>query len=315
MATKSARLAPLRRFAVVVALLVLGMGIAPTTAGAAAKPTATGTLTYTCGFNICQLSASGRGKATRLTNNGTKRAPYAFAATSRNGKVTIFTRGGGKTVQLFTKKKGKKAKAQAKAYWGSPIGYTRLNATGTIARWNEFAFTYPGPQINPWQLSLPLKAKKVNGDKDVHYTYSAHVGFGKGGTRLITNDTMSSLQECPASRSAEPRPCGRVVAKLTEGSGRTIGEVSEYTPNGKFLVVATHHTDIKKGSKISVFAVSSGKLVRDLTGWGKFNNPTISPDGKQVAYECGKGICRRAITGKGKQVTVVKKGSYPTWSR
>lgn len=284
--------------ALAVLLIALGLPVA-----ASAK------IVYGCGYNVCKAGDAG-GAVTKLTKDGSKTKQYSYPAVSRNGKVIVV----GQDENVYVSRNGRALKAQAKTYWESLLGFTRLSADGSLVAFNEFNYGFG--TLSPYTTTYATTQKGKAPASSAYSVGVAGVGFTKDKQLMTTNGFGSTI--CAFSTATRACIAGRDLAKMPAdlaAQGYEFGPATDMSPNGKFVVTGLRGTTSggELPAKIAIFKVADGSLVRVLTSGPDDEYPSyLGSGGGKVVYECGASICV-VSAGGGKVKRIIRKGSYPTW--
>jgi Tol biopolymer transport system component len=110
--------------------------------------------------------------------------------------------------------------------------------------------------------------------------------------------------------------CGRLIARDPAHDLRH----PSASPDGRFVVATAYDPPadddlaIDHPGAIVLFDTATGEPLRCLTPGPNDGGPTVSPDGRSVAFERRGGIWRVPVRG-GRAVRVVRTGRQPAWGR
>jgi hypothetical protein len=266
-------------------------------------------IVYGCGYNVCKSGDAG-GSIKKLTKDGSKTKQYIYPAVSRNGKVIVV----GQDENVYVSRNGRALKSQAKTYWESLLGFTRLSADGSWIAFNEFNYGFGS--LAPYTTVYASTHKGKAPSSSAHSVGVAGVGFTKDKQLMTTNGFGTTI--CAYSKTARACIAGRELAKMPAdlaAQGYEFGPASDMSPNGKFVVTGLRGTTSagELPAKIAIFKVADGSLVRILTSGPNDEYPSyLGSGGGKVVYECGTSICV-VSAGGGRAKRIIRSGSYPTW--
>lgn len=288
--------------------------------GPGTRPAPASSLVFRCGAglaNVCRADPAHPGRVTHLTRDGSPRRhrpSYTWLSASRDGRRLAFNFDN----DLYVAD----GRARHKRKIEPSIFTTFVRPDG-----RQIAFTQsqlvpiPCPTFNCGSTFVPyLYTINPNGTSR-NAVAGSTTTVGWLGSRLMREDDPEGggPQFICVLKSNADRPCGRTVAR------DPLRDVYDPvgTPDGRYVVatVAPHQSDSSKASKltgrIGLFATANGQLVRDLTRGPSDDLPTVSPDGKQVAFSRGSSVYVVRTNGRdgGRARRLLSGAGQPVWTR
>lgn len=268
--------------AVAVATLTLGAE----TAGAS-------TIDYNCGGNLCSIQPDGSGKAQLTTGGG-----YSSPSISRDGTRLAFV------LHYHVVVADARAGNRGAPFASTAFAVLMRPDGGAVAEIEE-AFSAVPFQICTYELD-------GRGRNCPYGTSSA--GWAPDGNLLISDSAGAPnyndvIFRCPAHGSSAG--CNDVRAA---DMGNDLYDPA-VSPDGSTLAVTVSGgLGGPVSGHIALYDYATGQFERNLTTGSTDERPAWSPDGKQIAFQRGRGIYVIGVGAPpGSERLLVGAGSGPTW--
>jgi hypothetical protein len=319
------RLASVLRWALPIATaLVLGAGAQ--TAGAS-------NLVFVCGKDLCAAEGDG-GDRVRLTRDGQARGAYTRPSLSRAGTRLAYKRGDpgrvwtARVVRRRGRIVGLGRRTRIEPFRDGPRDATQfdvaLSADGRRVAWVELRanVVFGGFDFRRYSARTDgsdARQEASNGGRPfVAWADSADI-VREGLSPGFDGEAVDQGLCVPAPQSETNGTCTAGSRQLAfDPAGRHLRHPSV---NGRWLVATAYafpgdaiDSAIERPGAIALFDTSSAAPLRDLTAGPADLYPSLSPDGRRVAFE-RRGAVWTVPTAGGRARRLLRGARQPTWSR